>query len=269
MTEYLIYFNQQWVGDHTEEWFRSRGPLAMAVVQDMKDAGVYVFAGGLDHASPAYAADATSGTVLITDGPFVETTEFLGGFAVVDVTDDEDAGGLHLVEDRPDQRTAPAEPLLGVVADPLLVEVDEVLGHGCSSVWCSRDTLHHLRVRRWTNPASSVGKLLVVGVVTVGVGSFEEADCEPVRSRVLDLPAGALPEVAADVDDEDLVRHRDLLQVYPAEPRAFLCVELRGRVQGGRGQHHVSGERQLGLETLELVTEAHGTAQRDDGKPTG
>ena len=23
MTEYLIYFNQQWVGDHTEEWFRA------------------------------------------------------------------------------------------------------------------------------------------------------------------------------------------------------------------------------------------------------
>jgi len=28
MAEYLIYFNQQWVGDHTEEWFRGRGPLA-------------------------------------------------------------------------------------------------------------------------------------------------------------------------------------------------------------------------------------------------
>ena len=48
MTEYLIYFNQQWVGDHTEEWFRGRGPLAMAVVGEMKAAGVYVFAGGLE-----------------------------------------------------------------------------------------------------------------------------------------------------------------------------------------------------------------------------
>ena len=46
MAEYLIYFNQQWVGDHTEEWFRGRGPLAMAVVNEMKAAGVYVFAGG-------------------------------------------------------------------------------------------------------------------------------------------------------------------------------------------------------------------------------
>ena len=39
MPEYLIYFNQQWVGDHTEEWFRGRGPLAMAVVNEIKAAG--------------------------------------------------------------------------------------------------------------------------------------------------------------------------------------------------------------------------------------
>jgi hypothetical protein len=47
MAEYLIYFNQQWVGDHPEEWYQPRGPLARAVVEEMKEAGVYVFAGGL------------------------------------------------------------------------------------------------------------------------------------------------------------------------------------------------------------------------------
>ena len=36
MTQYLIYFNQQWVGDHTEEWFSARGPLARAVVDEMQ-----------------------------------------------------------------------------------------------------------------------------------------------------------------------------------------------------------------------------------------
>ena len=92
MTEYLIYFNQQWVGDHTEEWFHGRGPLAMAVTEEMRAAGVYVFAGGLEEEDgPVYGADPTSGTVVITDGPYVETKEFLGGFAVVDVTDDEAA----------------------------------------------------------------------------------------------------------------------------------------------------------------------------------
>ena len=92
MTEYLIYFNQQWVGDHSEEWFRGRGPLAMAVLDEMKAAGVYVFAGGLEeNVATAFSADATTGTLTFTDGPFVETKEFLGGLTVVDVVDEEAA----------------------------------------------------------------------------------------------------------------------------------------------------------------------------------
>jgi hypothetical protein len=92
MTEYLIYFNQQWVGDHSEEWFRARGPLVMAVLDEMKAAGVYVFAGGLEEdLDGAFSADATSGALTFTDGPFVETKEHLGGFTVVDVADEESA----------------------------------------------------------------------------------------------------------------------------------------------------------------------------------
>ena len=92
MTEYLIYFNQQWVGDHTEEWFRSRGPLAMGVVQEIRDAGAYVFAGGLvEEVEKAFSADATSGELLFSDGPYVETKEFLGGLTIVDVPDEETA----------------------------------------------------------------------------------------------------------------------------------------------------------------------------------
>lgn len=89
MAEYLIYFNQQWVGDHSEEWFRGRGPLAMAVLQEMKAAGVYVFAGGLEEEpEEAFSADATSGTLVFSDGPYAETKEFLGGLTVVDVPDE-------------------------------------------------------------------------------------------------------------------------------------------------------------------------------------
>jgi len=92
MTEYLIFFNQQWVGDHTEEWFLSRVPTSMAVVDEMKAAGVWVFGGGLEEeVERAFSADATSGTLSITDGPFVETKEYLGGFCVISVPDDETA----------------------------------------------------------------------------------------------------------------------------------------------------------------------------------
>ena len=92
MSEYLIYFNQQWVGDHPEEWYRERGPLAMAVLNEMREAGVYVFGGGLEEEDgPVFSADTTSGSLVFTDGPYVETKEFLGGLTIVDVPDAEEA----------------------------------------------------------------------------------------------------------------------------------------------------------------------------------
>ena len=90
MAEYIIFFNQQWVGDHPEEWYVPRGPLARAVVEEMKEAGVYVFAGGLvEEIEEAYSADDTSGTLLVTDGPYIESKEYLGGLTIIDVPDDE------------------------------------------------------------------------------------------------------------------------------------------------------------------------------------
>jgi hypothetical protein len=92
MPKYLLYFNQQWVGDHPEEWFQGRSAPAMAVVEEMEAAGVHVFSGGLEEEDgPVYSADPTSGTVLVTDGPYVETKEWLGGFGIIDVPDDETA----------------------------------------------------------------------------------------------------------------------------------------------------------------------------------
>jgi hypothetical protein len=92
MSEYLIYFNQAWVGEHTETWFAARGPRARAVMDDMKAAGVYVFAGGLEEdPQDAFSVDATSGTLTFTDGPYVHNPQFLGGFAVIDVADEQAA----------------------------------------------------------------------------------------------------------------------------------------------------------------------------------
>ena len=60
---------------------------AHAVVQEATDAGVWVFSAGLEHQVPSVVA--TDGTV--TDGPYPETKEHLGGFAVVDVPSREEA----------------------------------------------------------------------------------------------------------------------------------------------------------------------------------
>ena len=92
MAQYLIFFNQQWVGDHTAEWFGSRGPLARAVVEEMREAGVLLYAGGLvEELEEAFSADATSGTLTFTDGPYRQTAAYLGGLTIVDVADEAEA----------------------------------------------------------------------------------------------------------------------------------------------------------------------------------
>jgi hypothetical protein len=91
MTEYLIAFNNEWVPDHTVEELREKSRATRALIAEMKAAGVFIFTGGLDEAAPVSSVDASSGTPLFTDGPFTETKEHLGGFAVIDVPDEEAA----------------------------------------------------------------------------------------------------------------------------------------------------------------------------------
>jgi hypothetical protein len=91
MTEYLIAFNNEWVPDNTVEELRDKSRAVRALMAEMKAAGVFIFLGGLDDAGPVFSVDASSGTPLFTDGPFIESKEHLGGFTVVDVADEEAA----------------------------------------------------------------------------------------------------------------------------------------------------------------------------------
>jgi hypothetical protein len=91
MTEYLIAFNAEWVPDHTIDEIREKSRALRPLVAEMKAAGVLIFTGGLDDSAAVFSVDASSGTPLFTDGPFIETKEHIGGFAVVDVPDEEAA----------------------------------------------------------------------------------------------------------------------------------------------------------------------------------
>ena len=86
MTRYLISFDD---GAMTfpEEELPDVAKAAHAVVREAQDAGVWVFGGGLE--SQMATVVATDGTV--TDGPYPESKEHLGGFAVVDVPSREEA----------------------------------------------------------------------------------------------------------------------------------------------------------------------------------
>jgi hypothetical protein len=89
MALYLIAFNDEWVPDLTLEELRQRGTSGRAVIEEMTAAGVFVFSdGGLDASTAVCSVDPSSGSPVFTDGPFAETKEHLGGFAVVDVPDD-------------------------------------------------------------------------------------------------------------------------------------------------------------------------------------
>ena len=92
MPTYLIAFNDEWTPDLSGDELRERGSAAAAVVDEMRARGVFVFGdGGLDASTVVCSVDPSGGTPVFTDGPYVETKEHLGGFTVVDVTDDEQA----------------------------------------------------------------------------------------------------------------------------------------------------------------------------------
>jgi hypothetical protein len=58
-----------------------------ALNTELQQAGVWVFAGGLYPSSTATVVRAEGGDFLITDGPFVEGKEHIGGFWVIKVPD--------------------------------------------------------------------------------------------------------------------------------------------------------------------------------------
>jgi hypothetical protein len=59
-----------------------------ALNEEMKAAGVRIFVGGLHPASHARSLRAQpDGQVLITDGPYLETKEHVGGFWVLEASD--------------------------------------------------------------------------------------------------------------------------------------------------------------------------------------
>jgi len=58
-----------------------------AVEQEMKDAGAWVFTAGLNAASTATVVRVREGESLITDGPYAEGKEHIGGFTIVEAAD--------------------------------------------------------------------------------------------------------------------------------------------------------------------------------------
>lgn len=87
MTQYLISFDEGAMVDLDHPDLPAIAKAAGDATQEAMDAGVWVFGGGL---LPQVASTVTPDGI-VTDGPFPETKEFIGGFAVVDVDTREEA----------------------------------------------------------------------------------------------------------------------------------------------------------------------------------
>jgi hypothetical protein len=58
-----------------------------AIQKQMQAAGVWVFSGGLHPASSATVLRQQGGEVVMTDGPFIESKEQIGGITIIRVAD--------------------------------------------------------------------------------------------------------------------------------------------------------------------------------------
>jgi hypothetical protein len=87
MPRYLISFNDGAMDHIPDEEIPDVGKAAHAVIQDAVSAGVWVYGAGLE--SQRASVVSTDGTV--TDGPYPETKEVIGGFVIVEVPSREEA----------------------------------------------------------------------------------------------------------------------------------------------------------------------------------
>ena len=69
--------------EEMEEAFAATGAFNDKLQED----GYWVFAGGLQPASTATVVDGQGETPVMTDGPYLETKELIGGFWVIDAPD--------------------------------------------------------------------------------------------------------------------------------------------------------------------------------------
>ena len=88
------------------------------LTQDLNASGHYIYAGPLHPTSTATSVRVRHGKRLVTDGPFAETREQLGGYYLVEATDLDEAIGI--AERVPIARMGTVEirPVLEIVGLP-------------------------------------------------------------------------------------------------------------------------------------------------------
>jgi hypothetical protein len=89
MTQYLlsVWHDDDFVVDFTGDEFQRVVAQVDQVNAELQAKGVWVFGGGLQPASSATVLRSTDGDVSMTDGPYAESKEQMGGFWVIEAAD--------------------------------------------------------------------------------------------------------------------------------------------------------------------------------------
>ena len=86
MRQYLLSVYQP-DGDPSPEFLAPIMADLAALAEEMRTAGAWVFTVGLHPASTATVVRDRDGEALLTDGPFTEGKEHLGGFTIINAPD--------------------------------------------------------------------------------------------------------------------------------------------------------------------------------------
>ncbi|HUB39948.1 MAG TPA: YciI family protein [Streptosporangiaceae bacterium] len=88
MTQYLLsVHNVEGEPEFSDEQMQRTDKAVDAFNAELQSEGAWVFAGGLRPPSTATVVRAEDGRVIITDGPFAEAKEQLGGFWIIEAAD--------------------------------------------------------------------------------------------------------------------------------------------------------------------------------------
>jgi hypothetical protein len=87
----LIYDQEQVIGGLSEEERNAFLGDYFAYTNELKEAGAYIAGDALQSVGTATTVRVRDGEQLLTDGPFAETKEQLGGYYIVDVDSIDDA----------------------------------------------------------------------------------------------------------------------------------------------------------------------------------
>ncbi len=93
MTQYLMTVHGPKVPEDEFGGYGSQEAMdeAMATTgafnEQLREDGYWVFAGGLAPATTAQVVDGQSGSPVVTDGPYLESKELIGGFWIIEAPD--------------------------------------------------------------------------------------------------------------------------------------------------------------------------------------